>query len=284
MASYFAPNGHYANANEFFLAAGFDNEPIRLLKNEAIEPNGVFAYSATSKFPTSTHLATNYWVDVVFLTEWDGINSPPIVTVPENQTSAEGDVVSLQVEASDPDLDALAYGATGLPAGLSIDQNTMKIVGTLAAGSVGIHNVVLTVSDGQVSTDTNFIWTVTKVSNVIGDSNGPTVSKNEFKWKLTNNGTDDVFVTMVEALWPNQQGTLKELKFGGAKFGDKLNATPTQATFTLPDFVPDVNKRKIAAGATEEFKMKFEKNYDNDTTADYSVRVTFDTGDFVVLN
>jgi len=30
--------------------------------------NGVFAYSASSTFPTNSYQASNYWVDVVFST------------------------------------------------------------------------------------------------------------------------------------------------------------------------------------------------------------------------
>ena len=74
VASYFAPNGHYANDNRFFLGAGFDSGHIHLLQNRAGEPNGVYAYSGTSTFPSSSYRSTNYWVDVVFITEWNGIN------------------------------------------------------------------------------------------------------------------------------------------------------------------------------------------------------------------
>ena len=53
-----------------------------------------------------------------------GGNNPPTVTQPSNQTSAEGQVISLQVAASDQDGDTLSYSATNLPPGLTIGAGT----------------------------------------------------------------------------------------------------------------------------------------------------------------
>jgi hypothetical protein len=47
-----------------------------------------------------------------------------VLTDPSDQIYAPGDVVSLQIQASDPDGDTLTYAAAGLPTGLSIDQST----------------------------------------------------------------------------------------------------------------------------------------------------------------
>ena len=47
-------------------------------------------------------------------------NQAPTVTQPNAQNNVEGDKVSLQVEANDPDAgDTLSYQASGLPAGLT---------------------------------------------------------------------------------------------------------------------------------------------------------------------
>jgi hypothetical protein len=64
VASYFAPEGHYAATGSGF-AASVDNPPLHALSNSA-SPNGVYAYSPSSTFPTNTFNATNYWVDVLF--------------------------------------------------------------------------------------------------------------------------------------------------------------------------------------------------------------------------
>jgi hypothetical protein len=66
VASYLAPRGHYAGDNSYFATAGIDNAPLHALKDGVSGANGVYAYGASSVFPTSSYQASNYWVDVVF--------------------------------------------------------------------------------------------------------------------------------------------------------------------------------------------------------------------------
>jgi hypothetical protein len=93
-----------------------------------------------------------------------GSNTPPVVTSPGNQTDAEGDAVSLQVEAVDDDGDDLTYEATGLPEDLAIDADTGLITGTIAAGAAAAspYTVTVTASDGTASDSETFTWTVTE--------------------------------------------------------------------------------------------------------------------------
>lgn len=74
VASYFAPNGHYAGDNNFFATAGVDRPPIHLLRDGVNGGNGVYRYGPASSFPVSTWQASNYWVDVVFTV---GASPPP---------------------------------------------------------------------------------------------------------------------------------------------------------------------------------------------------------------
>jgi hypothetical protein len=90
-------------------------------------------------------------------------NRAPSVTNPGDQTSAEGQSVSVAVTASDADGDALTYSATGLPAGLSMDAAGV-IGGTVAFGAASINNVVVTVSDGSLSGTASFTWTVARTN------------------------------------------------------------------------------------------------------------------------
>jgi len=87
------------------------------------------------------------------------------LTNPGNQSNAEGDNVSLQVQASDSDGDFLEYAASGLPIGLWIDPNTGLIQGTVdysaAEISNGLYNVTVTVNDGNGDTASqSFVWTI----------------------------------------------------------------------------------------------------------------------------
>jgi hypothetical protein len=91
-------------------------------------------------------------------------NNPPVVTNPGNQSNQQGDSVSLQIQASDPDGDTLTYSATGLPPGLSINTTSGLINGTL-----GLNTAIVSVSDGTVSTSVNFDWLVDQ-ANTSGET------------------------------------------------------------------------------------------------------------------
>ena len=65
VAGYLAPNGHYSATSNGF-AAGVDNGPLQADANSSTTANGIYAYSSTSTFPSSSYNATNYWVDVLF--------------------------------------------------------------------------------------------------------------------------------------------------------------------------------------------------------------------------
>ncbi len=92
-------------------------------------------------------------------------NGPPVVTAPEDQSSVEGDTVTLPVEADDPDGDELAFSATGLPDGLAIDPDSGEIAGTIAPGASAAspYDVEVTATDPDGATATaGFHWTVTR--------------------------------------------------------------------------------------------------------------------------
>ena len=75
VASYYVPNGHYSATNGYFylppspppLGGGsVDSPPLHALRNTGGTTNGVYVYSSASAFPTLSHQASNYWVDVLF--------------------------------------------------------------------------------------------------------------------------------------------------------------------------------------------------------------------------
>ncbi len=92
-------------------------------------------------------------------------NHAPELENPADQSSVEGDIVALQIEASDPDGSQLTYTATNLPTGLAIDPATGLISGTVSAGaSTGSpYNVKVIVSDGELQDDTTFPWVINAV-------------------------------------------------------------------------------------------------------------------------
>jgi hypothetical protein len=64
VAAYLAPNGHYS-ANGQGFASAVVSSPLTAPAS-GTTGNGLYAYSSTLVFPTSTYNATNYWVDVLF--------------------------------------------------------------------------------------------------------------------------------------------------------------------------------------------------------------------------
>jgi hypothetical protein len=67
VASYFTTVSHFSIDLNAFATVGVDNPPLHALANGVSGGDGVYVYSSTSVFPTSTYNAANYWVDVVFI-------------------------------------------------------------------------------------------------------------------------------------------------------------------------------------------------------------------------
>ena len=91
VASYFAPNGHYAYDGGYFTSSGKDSPPLRTPANW-VSPDGIFAYSASSSFPSNSGNGANYWVDVVF--NLTAPVTPPTVTSTTAAAGATGVAVS----------------------------------------------------------------------------------------------------------------------------------------------------------------------------------------------
>ncbi|MDJ0665517.1 MAG: DUF5011 domain-containing protein [Acidimicrobiia bacterium] len=95
------------------------------------------------------------------------VNLAPVVTNPGDQFSAETDVVSLFIAATDSDLPAntLSYSATGLPDGLTMDPGTGEISGTIdyTANGGSPFATTVTVTDNGTPAEASqatFTWTV----------------------------------------------------------------------------------------------------------------------------
>lgn len=96
------------------------------------------------------------------------VNLPPDLTSPGDQSNLEGEAVSLDLAATDPDNDDLTFSATGLPPGLSIDPGTGVISGTIATGAMAgsPYDVRVTVTDGTEEVFVEFTWTVQRYWSV----------------------------------------------------------------------------------------------------------------------
>jgi hypothetical protein len=124
VASYFAPNGHYSFDRNYF-DGSTDAAPLHAIAN-SVSVNGVYNYSPTSTFPTSTFAASNYWIDVVFA---PNTSTPPTVlsTSPANGASLVSMGASLTVTFSEP-MDATTLNSSNV---LLVDSLNNPAPGTV---------------------------------------------------------------------------------------------------------------------------------------------------------
>jgi hypothetical protein len=75
VASYFAPNGHYAGTQSYMYknpapapqgGGTQDSSPLHVVRDSGTTHNGVYTYGSQSTFPNNSFGASNYWVDVLF--------------------------------------------------------------------------------------------------------------------------------------------------------------------------------------------------------------------------
>src|SRR5205085_2842466 len=135
-------------------------------------PAGLSIDSATGEITgTAGNQAAQTTPYSVTVTATDGFNTAsttftwtisdattPAVGNPGDQSSNEGDTVSVTVAATDSDNDTLSYSATGLPAWLSINSATGRITGTAGnqAATTTPYRVTVTATDGFNSGSTTF--------------------------------------------------------------------------------------------------------------------------------
>jgi hypothetical protein len=172
-------------------------------------------------------------------------NVNPVVnlTAPADQNNNEGDVVSLQMTATDSLNNALTYTAAGLPSGLSINSTTGLITGTIAAGdsSSGPYAATVTASDSVYSSSVTFNWNVAHAdttaltmtnpntqTNVAGDSVNLPINANDPDGvdTLTYSATGLPDGLSIDPYMGTISGTVAD---------DAVNTTPYQVTVSAAD-------------------------------------------------
>lgn len=114
--------------------------------------------SAVGRYVRLQATSTTY-LNIAEVQVYGATSGAPTIATPGAQTTKVGATVSLQIGASDPDGDALAFSATGLPAGLSIGAATGVISG--APTTPGAYSPRVTVADTLgLSASASFSWTI----------------------------------------------------------------------------------------------------------------------------
>ena len=92
------------------------------------------------------------------------VDDPPVLDAIGNKTVNEGELLTFTISASDPDFDVLAYSASGLPLGATIDPETGIFSWTPGYDQAGeYHHITFSASDGDLSDDETIQITVENV-------------------------------------------------------------------------------------------------------------------------
>jgi methionine-rich copper-binding protein CopC len=145
VASYHAPAGRYAADGGFFTGAGTDNAPLHALASGVDGANGVYAYGATSGFPSKSWQATNYWVDAVFATAAPVDTTAPTVTATAPGQGFSGIATTTPIEfdldeavATGSAVVRVTAGGAAVPGSVTLpDARTVRFIPTapLPAGT-----------------------------------------------------------------------------------------------------------------------------------------------------
>jgi uncharacterized repeat protein (TIGR01451 family) len=177
------------------------------------------------------------------------------VTNPGNQTNSVGDSVTLPISATDSGGANLGYGASDLPAGLSIDASSGIITGSPT--KPGTSDVLITVTDSHsVSAEVSFTWTINSKPALaitdIDNDGGSSISTTEgtaapgssivYTVSVSNTGTATATDVAVTETLPSQG--LSNVTSPSLPTGVTFNAVTD--TWTISS---------LASGATDELTL-----------------------------
>jgi len=138
----------------------------------------------------NTLVATKIFSETVFAAS----NSAPRFTSTVVTTATEDSVYTYTAVATDDDGDTVTLTGTTIPGWLIFTSSTGVLTGTPTNDNVGSHNVVLTASDGSLSTTQEFTITVANVNDgpVFDPITGTTTATEDSAFSYTVAAASDV--------------------------------------------------------------------------------------------
>jgi hypothetical protein len=193
VASYHTNVGYYSKNENYFTNSGVNSSPLYALRNGEQGANGIYRYSSTPTFPTSTYKSSNYWVDVVFTNSVIPDTTPPTVTTTTPTSDANGVSTSTAITATfDEAIDAPTINTDTFE--LRAANNTL-VPATVTYDAV-TRTAILTPS---TSLETGTTYTAT----IKGGSTNPQVKDQagnalaeDYTWSFTTNNTSSLSFTI----------------------------------------------------------------------------------------
>ena len=183
VASYFAPNGHYSDDGAYFYTvpqimqpeSTVNSPPLHALQNTNGVVNGVYTYSGSSTFPTSSNDASNYWVDPVFSVT---PNASPTVTSVTPGSGATGVPTSAAPTAT--------FSQAVTPGTVSFtvkDSGGNSVAGTVSFNSA--DTVATFTPSSPLAGSTTYTAAVSGAQNASG-----TAMSGPFSWSFTTSAVE----------------------------------------------------------------------------------------------
>ena len=174
VASYTDPNGHFSLTRPYF-AHGLDNGPLHALVDGANGGNGV--YGSPNNFPTSSALASNYWVDPVF-NQRD--TTPPVVL----SVSPAADAPRVAVTSTAQAAFSKAMDASTLNQSTFVlaDGNGGSVPGTVSYDAASRTATLTPVS--PLTQGVRYTATVRSGASGVKDTSGNALAR-DYSWSFT---------------------------------------------------------------------------------------------------
>ncbi len=171
VASYHSTGGNYADTINYFVGNGTDTPPLHALSNTVGGGNGVFAYGATSIFPTTSFSASNYWVDVSFQ---PSATLASLAVTPSNPIVGIGSTVQMTATGTYSD------GSTQDFSNLVSWSSSNTAAATVSSGGVvtGVANGTATISASVSGLTSSVVATVKVIPVSVTTTTLPAANQN----------------------------------------------------------------------------------------------------------
>lgn len=110
------------------------------------------------------------------------------------------------------------------------------------------------------------------------------IDDDKIKWKLTNTGSQDAYVSEVIVTWPADHEQVKKFKLEGDFAKDVYDGGQSTRVPADKAFESDDKKRKLKAGDDKNLEIEFTEKFKENSQADYSITVIFEDGTVLQFN